>query len=109
MIAEMVRIQNEGLWGVYLYCIMLDHIHLVANAGRLGLSKAVMRFKGRVATWWRRNGDGQPLWQSGYFDHRIRHAEGFRDKCSYILQNPVRAGLVVQAEDYAWSGSLTQR
>ena len=109
LIAEMGRLQEAGFWGVYLYCIMPDHIHLVVNPGVAGLSKAVKRFKGRAATWWRHNGDGQRLWQEGYFDHRIRSAEGFHDKCQYVLQNPVRAGLSTDPKDYPWSGSLAQR
>jgi REP element-mobilizing transposase RayT len=88
---------------------MPDHLHLMVNPGPEGLSHAVRLFKGRVAAWWRGYGDGHPLWQVSYFDHRIRSAEGFRDKCDYMFQNPVRAGLVANVEDYPWSGSLAQR
>ncbi len=109
LIAEIRRLQDEGFWGVYIYCVMPDHVHLAVNPGPEGLSEAVKRFKGRISSWWRKNGDGQTLWQEGYFDHLIRTTEQFHDKCAYILQNPVRAGLVVKAEDYRWSGSLARR
>jgi REP element-mobilizing transposase RayT len=109
LVAEIRRLQEECAWGVYLYCIMPDHVHLVVNPGRLGLSDAVKRFKGRTATWGRENGDGQHLWQEGSFDHKIRGDESFRDKCQYVMQNPVRGGLVVRAEDYPWTGSFVQR
>lgn len=109
LIVEMRRMHADGAWGVYAYCVMPDHVHLVANAGSAGLSHAVRLFKGRVAAWWRQHGDGQPLWQPSYFEHRIRSSEGFRDKCEYAFQNPVRAGLVARAEDYPWAGSFAQR
>jgi REP element-mobilizing transposase RayT len=109
LIAEMRRLQDEGYWGVYLYCIMPDHVHLVVNPGAAGLSEAVRRFKGRISSWWRQNGDGQSLWQKGYFDHLIRSIAQFQDKCAYINQNPVRAGLVAKVENYQWSGSLVRR
>ena len=109
MIAEMMCLQSEGFWGVYIYCIMPDHVHLIVNPGPSGLSEAIRRFKGRMAVWWRKNGDGQSLWQGGYFDHQIRHAEGFQEKCEYVLQNPVRAGLIARPEDYPWCGSLAHR
>ncbi|MBU4199067.1 MAG: transposase [Verrucomicrobia bacterium] len=77
LIAELQRLQDEGTWGVYAYCIMPDHVHLIANPGLKGLASAVRLFKGRIATWWRRSGDGQTLWQTSFFDHRIRSWEGF--------------------------------
>jgi|GEM_PF-706082 len=109
LVGEMKRLQDEGLWGVLLYCIMPDHVHLVVNPGPAGLSEAVRRFKGRTATWWRESGDGTHLWQDGYFDHRIRGAKGFEEKCQYVLQNPVRSGLVARPEEHPWSGSLAAR
>lgn len=109
LLREIRRLQDEGFWGVYVYCIMPDHFHVVASPGADGLSEAVRRLKGRYSAWWRENGDGHALWQPGFFDHRIRQEESFIDKCRYVLQNPVRAGLVERAEDYEWSGALTQR
>jgi len=43
-------------------------------------------------------------WQRDFFDHRLRREESLRDKSDYILQNPVRAGLVKRAGDwpYVW-------
>ena len=33
-------------------------------------------------------------WQHNFFDHRLRNEEEGRNKSEYILQNPVRAGLI---------------
>jgi putative transposase len=43
-------------------------------------------------------------WQENYFDHRLRGDEQFGEKADYVLQNPVRAGLVKRAQDwpYLW-------
>lgn len=109
LISEMKNLQEEGFWGVYLFCIMPDHLHLVVSPGAQGLSEAIKRLKGRMATWWRLHGDGKPLWQKGYFDHRLRSEEGFDDKCQYVMQNPVRAGLVSDTETYPWMGNLGLR
>ena len=48
IVTEITKLQEESFWGVYLYCIMPDHIHLVVNPGPKGLSEAVKRFKGRM-------------------------------------------------------------
>jgi len=39
-------------------------------------------------------------WQMDFFEHRLRREESSSQKWEYILQNPVRAGLVDQAEEW---------
>ena len=34
------------------------------------------------------------VWQRNFFDHRLRSEASAAGKADYILQNPVRAGLV---------------
>ena len=43
-------------------------------------------------------------WQRDFFDHRLRHDESWRAKADYILNNPVRRGLVTCVADwpYVW-------
>ncbi len=45
-------------------------------------------------------------WQRDFFDHRIRNEASLAEKWNYIVQNPVRAGLVTSAEEwpYVWFG-----
>jgi REP element-mobilizing transposase RayT len=43
-----------------------------------------------------------PVWQEESFDHVLRSDESLKEKCEYIRQNPVRAGLVRQPENYGW-------
>ena len=43
-----------------------------------------------------------PVWQEESFDHVLRSQESLEDKLEYILQNPVRRGLVRRPEDYRW-------
>ena len=40
------------------------------------------------------------LWQEESFDHVVRASEQLDAKVRYILENPVRAGLVRRVEDY---------
>ena len=44
------------------------------------------------------------VWQENFFDHRLRTDETLGGKADYILQNPVRAGLAKNIEDwpYVW-------
>lgn len=45
------------------------------------------------------------MWQSGYYDHVLRNDEGSLGVMRYILENPVRAGLVAEVQEYPYSGS----
>ena len=107
LVKEIESMNHSAEWTVYLYCIMPDHLHLVVSPGQKGLADTVRLFKGRVAAKTRNNRErGVKLWQGSFFDHRIRSDESFPDKCNYILNNPVRAGLCEEAHEYAWSGVL---
>jgi len=51
-------------------------------------------------------GVGGPHWQEGFFDHVLRSDESYAQKWRYVVENPVRAGLVVTAEDWAYQGEM---
>ncbi|HET7712274.1 MAG TPA: hypothetical protein VFL80_10135, partial [Thermoanaerobaculia bacterium] len=42
------------------------------------------------------------LWQDESFDRILRSGEDLRKKCEYVVENPVRAGLVERIEKYRW-------
>jgi REP element-mobilizing transposase RayT len=43
-----------------------------------------------------------PVWEEESFDHVLRSDESLKEKCEYIRQNPVKAGLVHRPKDYPW-------
>jgi len=45
------------------------------------------------------------LWQEGFFDHVLREEESKIGIASYIIHNPVRAGLCTSVLDYPFVGS----
>lgn len=47
-----------------------------------------------------------PIWQRGFFDHVLRSDESYAQKWNYVRQNPVRPGLVKNADDWPFSGEL---
>ena len=48
---------------------------------------------------------GQPFWQGESYDHSVRDDREFTRIKAYIENNPVKAGLVANAEDYLWSSA----
>ena len=48
-------------------------------------------------------GRSGPFWQDDYWDTYIRDERHFESTVGYIENNPVKAGLVVDAADWPWS------
>ena len=48
----------------------------------------------------------QPIWQKGFFDHLLRSEESYDEKREYVLNNPIRAGLVQKPDDWDYWGYI---
>ncbi|MDX1998992.1 MAG: transposase [Thermoanaerobaculia bacterium] len=83
-------------------CLMPDHLHWLLVI-RNSLADQVKRFK-QVSTHraraWHHPGH---LWQRSYFDRILRREESVESVARYILDNPVRRGLVETEEEYPYS------
>jgi putative transposase len=87
------RYHADGRWHLQLLLLMPDHLHaLVGNAGEHSLSNIIRDFKRMTAR------IALIRWQRNFFDHRLRHDEGLREKQDYLRENPIRAGLITPAE-----------
>ena len=91
---------------VLAYCVIPDHVHLVLEgvAETANLRDTVQRWKQRTGYDWRVR-HGARLWQPGYHDRVLRSRDDTRAVVRYVLQNPVRAGLVRTPHEYPWIGS----
>jgi REP element-mobilizing transposase RayT len=86
------------------FVIMPDHIHLfVSNNSDGTLSQWVRLLKRAVSE---AITSSRPHWQKGFFDHLIRNSESYSEKWDYVFQNPVRAGLVTNTDDWPWQGEI---
>jgi putative transposase len=81
--------------------VMPDHVHWLFRLGMfLSLSEVVRRFKARSSRELRMGLDSMSVWQHGFHDHAIRSDESLAQIARYIIENPVRAGLVPRISDY---------
>ena len=103
VVQETLRLHRDH--PVLGYCIMPDHIHLVACNAEAPISRIVGRFKGRISRRVRQLHPGLTLWHRGYWDHIVRREEGLYAVLRYVLLNPVRKGIVENWWDYPWLGS----
>jgi putative transposase len=100
------RTTANAAFVILAYCLMPDHAHLLL----VGMTDcADLRRCAKLAK--QRNGGvyarrtGQPLWQEGYYDRVLRNGEDSRTVARYILENPLRAGLVTTLSAYPSLGS----
>jgi putative transposase len=80
-------------------CLMPDHLHLLVEAGSRPKELAILirMYKSKCALSGRSD-----LWQRGFYDHVVRREDSLEDLSHYILNNPVRAGLIRVGEDWPW-------
>jgi putative transposase len=92
---------------IFAFCLMPDHAHLLlSTSGSIQLPQLIGRWKSLCYQARRRRGQKEPFWQRSFFDHGLRDGEDPRGAGRYILENPVRAGLVADFHDYALCGSF---
>jgi putative transposase len=96
--------RERGWYWLLSFCIMPDHVHVLLKLRTAGrrLSTVVATLKNESAKRLRRLGCGL-RWQYGYYDRFLRPGESETEFARYIVQNPVRAGLVKADEAYAFA------
>jgi REP element-mobilizing transposase RayT len=112
LVDEWTGALNRRGWAIGSYVVMPDHIHFFCTDGEMGTT--LSRFIGAWKEWTskfiaRQCGMDSPIWQKGFFDHLLRSDESYSEKWNYVRNNPVRAGLVRDADDWPFSGFVHYR
>jgi REP element-mobilizing transposase RayT len=91
---------------MHTLCLMANHYHLVVETEQWLLSLGMQRLNGRHAerfnARFKRSGH---LWGDRFWVRLVQDEEHLVSVCEYVLNNPVRAGLVTNARDWPWSYS----
>ena len=92
---------------LHAYVLMPNHVHLLITP-KIEPPVAPRKVKGASAREANRllGVTGRPFWQDESYDHLVRSQEQFERIGNYILQNPVRAGLVRSEGEYRWSSAF---
>jgi len=106
--SEFMRTADRHQFAVLAYTFMLDHMHALvegrAPTADLRQFLTAVRRRTTAATTFTAPGG---LWQGGYFERVLREYDEPNATIDYILNNPVRSGLVHRAVDYPYSWSCT--
>jgi putative transposase len=103
---QIVRAASEEWVALIAYCFMPDHVHLLVE-GRTGgadCKRFIARAK-QYSGYSYRAEFGERLWQKYSFERVLRDEEATLSVARYMLENPLRAGLVRRVEDHPFMGS----
>lgn len=108
VIGEFERCADVGDCDNLAYVVMPDHIHWLVQPGcDARLYEIVRKMKGRSA---RRINLHRLLqgkvWQAGFHDYALRTEDEIASFATYLIQNPLRAGLVNDVTDYPYCKSV---
>jgi REP element-mobilizing transposase RayT len=85
---------------------MPDHLHLIilGKHDDSNVLRGVEDFK-QLSGYWLASNFSEIKWQKSFHDRIIR-AQEFADKVRYVLDNPVRAGFVLNWREFPFSGAI---
>lgn len=107
IVLETILFGKSQQWYYLLsFVIMPDHVHLVIIPREKNISQCMKSIKGfsarRINALLNRKGS---IWQSGFYDYILDSEKKTLTRMRYIEDNPVRKGIVKQAEDYGYSSA----
>ena len=102
------RTAGEERFAILADCIMPDHVHLVVEgkADDSDLREFMKMAKQRSAYELWKVHRRRDVWQEGFQDWVIRPDQSIMDVIFYVVNNPVRAGLVDRWDEYPFSRTL---
>jgi putative transposase len=103
LMAQFCRAEKVAIWA---YCLMPDHVHLIAvprsaESLRRAIGEAHRRYTRRINS---REGWQGHLWQ-GRFASFVMDEDHLLTAARYVELNPVRGGLVQAPRRYRWSSA----
>ncbi len=104
------RHDHRKKYELYVAVVMPDHVHLILTPAvdhqrqeiysLIAIMRGIKAASARaINQHWNRHGR---VWQDESFDHVLRASEQLDAKIQYVLENPVRTGLVTDWRKYPW-------
>lgn len=98
------RYKKEANLGVYGWCVMGNHVHLLLKEGKESLSDTMKRI-GVSYVWFynQKYSTTGHLFQGRFSSEAVDSEDYFKTVIRYIHQNPLKAGFVKKVEEWRWS------
>ena len=97
---------DRYMWTCHAFCLMDNHVHLVLDATRWQLSAGFQYLHGEYAQRFNNRHERTGHLFGARFASWVIDSEGYLKRTiEYVLNNPVRARLVDDPDDYSWSAA----
>ncbi len=108
IVSMAIRSQDRHYYNLHAFCIMPNHVHVLLTLLDVekfsDLSDVMRKIKGVSAYEINKYlGKEGSVWAKESYDHLVRNDKEFNRVVDYILDNPVKAGLVDKQEDWPHS------
>jgi putative transposase len=101
----LLHYRAQGKYLLHDFVVMPDHFHVLISP-REALERAMQLIKGGFSFRAKRElGFIHEIWQSSFYDRRVRDAEEYFAFREYIRQNAPKRGLAMRPEDYRYSSA----
>ena len=110
LVAESLHYRDGRVYTLDAYCIMPNHVHLVCTPlakpdgtyhALAAILHSLKRYTARQAN--ELLGREGQFWQHESYDHVVRDEDELRRIVTYVMNNPVKAGLATTWEDWPWT------
>ena len=106
LVDVLLHYRDPANYLLHAFVIMPNHFHLLITPGRVSLERGLQLIKGGFSYRAKKElGFSGEIWQTSFYDHRVRDAAEYQKIREYIHRNPVRRGLVNSAELFAYSSA----
>ena len=107
---QFLRAAMDTAFAVLAYCFMPDHVHLLIQGDSEDANcRAFIRRSKQFSGFHYKKAFGKTLWQRYGYERTLRSDEATLSVARYIVENPLRAGLVRSVEDCPFLGSDVYR
>jgi len=110
IVMKQLHLFDRIFYDLICYCIMSNHVHVLLDTSiqtdstKISLDKILKRIKGPTAVQANRIlGKSGKFWMLESYDHYIRNEAELSKVYDYILNNPVKARLVYDWKDWAYT------
>jgi REP element-mobilizing transposase RayT len=81
---------------------MPDHLHLLISPTETDLVTLLNAWKSYTTNLLHKTGITGPIWQRSFYDHALRGEESVNDVAQYVVENPVRKGMIADWTSYPY-------
>ena len=104
LIEVMRTLVTERKFKLHDFVVMSDHVHLLIEVfDEMTIEKAMQLVKGRFSHQLSHEfGFKGEVWQRGFTEVQVMNKQSFEAHRAYIGENPVKAGLAANADEYPY-------